>query len=132
MDTNKYSVLVVDDDFATIMALTEILKWDFKIFIEKDGYEAIDTAEGLLPDIIMLDILMPKLDGFKTLERLKRSEKTKNIPIIIVTSLDKEEDMLKGYDLGAADYIVKPVSAASIKYSVRNQVEKIQKRSERE
>jgi len=117
------SVLIVDDDTTNIMALTHILSPEYSIYAAKNGQDAIETAAEHLPDIILLDILMPEMDGYEVLAALKRADKTRAIPVIIVTGLDSVENEEKGLALGAADYISKPFSPTVVKLRVQNQIQ---------
>jgi len=118
----KNSVLIVDDEESNIMALTHILNPYYTVFAVLDGQDAISITEDYHPDVILLDILMPEMDGYSVLTALKASEKTRNIPIIFVTGLNNPIDEEKGLSLGAADYISKPFSPAIVKLRVQNQV----------
>ncbi|MDR3013365.1 MAG: response regulator [Chitinispirillales bacterium] len=122
----KNSVLVVDDDSNNIAVITNILKTDYIVYAAKDGQSAIDAAKEFLPDIILLDIIMPDMDGYAVMAELKNSEKTQDIPIILITGLSSAKDEEKGLNLGVADYIVKPFSPAIIKLRVGNQMKLIE------
>ena len=121
-DEKKNSVLIVDDERANIIALTSFLESDYEIYVSLNGAEAIEAAEEFLPDIILLDILMPGMDGYDTIAKLKSSEKTQYIPVIFITGLNTNENERKGLALGAADYITKPFSAEIVKLRVKNQI----------
>ncbi|MDR2964906.1 MAG: response regulator [Treponema sp.] len=118
----KNSVLIVDDENNNIIALTNILKSDYAIYAAKDGRGAIEVAEKHLPDIILLDIIMPDMDGYAVISELRKSEKTKDIPVILITGLSSPEDEEKGLTFGVADYIPKPFSQAIVKLRVGNQM----------
>jgi len=122
MDKARNSVLIVDDEKANIIALTHILSPEYLVYAAKNGQDAIETAEEYLPDVILLDILMPEMDGYAVIAALKLSEKTRNISVIFVTGLSSADDEEKGLALGASDYIIKPFSPAIVKLRVRNQV----------
>ncbi|MDR2531270.1 MAG: diguanylate cyclase [Oscillospiraceae bacterium] len=121
-EPSKNSVLVVDDQNSNIMALTQILNPDYKVYAAKNGLNAIAAAEKHLPDIILLDIMMPEMDGYAVITALKNSEKTKNIPVIFITGLSKPDDEEKGLTLGAADYVTKPFSPSIVKLRIQNQI----------
>ena len=118
----KNSVLIVDDENMNILALTHILSPEYTVFAVKEGPDAIDVAEGYSPDVILLDIIMPDMDGYAVIAALKSSEKTKNIPVIFISGLSKPGDEEKGLSLEAADYITKPFSPAIVKLRVQNQI----------
>ena len=120
-EARKFSILIVDDENSNIMALSHILSPDYKLYAAKNGQSALDAASKHLPDIILLDIIMPDMDGYEVLSVLKKQNKTRNIPIIFVTGLNSPEDEEKGMTLGVADYISKPFSSAIVKLRVLNQ-----------
>jgi diguanylate cyclase (GGDEF)-like protein len=119
---NAHSVLIVDDQELSITMLRKILDRDYTIFAADNGPEAIRLAKKHLPDVILLDIMMLDMDGFAVIAVLKRTEKTKDIPVIFITGLANDEDEEKGLALGAADYITKPFSPAVVKLRLRNQI----------
>ena len=119
----KNTVLIVDDDILNITALTQILQDDYTIYVERDSTDAVETAKKLLPDLILLDVVMPKMNGFEVMARLKAMQVTSTIPVIFITGLSNAQDEEKGLVLGAADYIHKPISPAIVKLRVRNQLQ---------
>jgi diguanylate cyclase (GGDEF)-like protein len=126
LEEKNNSVLIVDDENSNIMALTYILSPEYKVFAAKSGKNAIVAAEKHLPDIILLDIIMPEMDGYDVLSELKNSEKTMNIPVIFITGLSNSGDEEKGLALGASDYIIKPFSSSIVKLRVRNQIKMLE------
>jgi len=120
---NKNSILIIDDEKSNIIALTNILNQEYKVYAVRDSREAVEAAEKDMPDVILLDILMPEMDGFEVIKSLKSSEKTRSIPVIFITGLNNTEAEEKGFILGAADYITKPFSSAIVKLRVRNQIQ---------
>ena len=123
LESKKHSVLVADDEKTYLMELTTILSPKYEVYAVKNGQDAISSAEELLPDVILLDIVMPDMDGYEVIYALKRSEKTADIPVIFVSGLSDASDEERGLHLGAADYISKPFSPAIVDLRVRNQVE---------
>jgi PleD family two-component response regulator len=123
MAEEKYNVLIVDDEHVNLNILTHILEKDYIIHTAADGEGAIEKAKEILPDLILLDIVMPGTDGYATLIELKKIEETKDIPIIFITGLSHPEEEEKGLALGAADYILKPFSAKVIKLRVEHQIQ---------
>ena len=119
----KNRILVVDDEKMNLESLNRILSPEYTIFMSKSGNSAIEMACKYMPDLILLDIIMPDMDGYEVLDRLKISPVTQNIPVIFITGLDKTEDEEKGLDLNAADFIHKPFSAKIVKSRVRNQIQ---------
>ena len=122
-ELKKHSILIVDDESANIKALTQILGDEYTISAVKSGDDAITTAKKLVPDVILLDIIMPDKDGYDVITVLKEHDKTKHIPIIFITGLDDAENEVKGLTLGAADYISKPFSPDVVRLRVRKQIQ---------
>jgi diguanylate cyclase (GGDEF)-like protein len=120
-DNNK--VLIVDDEKANIIALTHILSPEYTVYAAKNGKDAVEVAKEHLPDVILLDIVMPEMDGYEVLSILKNEEETREIPVIFVTGLSGSEDEEKGLRLGAADYISKPFRPAVVRLRVLNQIQ---------
>jgi CheY-like chemotaxis protein len=116
------SILVVDDQEPSITELMMILTPEYTVYEAESGLIAIKEAEKYTPDIILLDILMPEMDGFDVIEELKASEKTKDIPVIFITALKESSDEEKGLLFGAADYIGKPYYPETVKLRVLNQL----------
>ena len=122
-DNTKHSVLIVDDENINIDALTLMLSSEYTVYTANDGQSAIEEAEKHSPDIILLDILMPEMDGYAVIAALKSSKKTQNIPVIFITGLNSDDDEEKGLNLGAVDYITKPFSAANVQLRIKHQIE---------
>ena len=104
----KAKILIVEDDLdiANVYSL-KFEKEGYDVYVAADGQEGLDKALAWLPDLILLDIMLPKKDGFSVLEAIKKNEPTKNIPIIMWTNLSNTEDARKAKELGASDYLVK-------------------------
>ena len=111
MSENKKRILVVDDESVNIKILKYVLGLDYNVSAATDGQDAIEAAEELIPDLILLDIVMPDMDGYTVISKLKSNDVTKNIPVIFLTAMTTPEDETKGFNLGASDYIFKPFSA---------------------
>lgn len=118
-ESNSFSILVVDDDRSNLDVLTHILKSQYTVQVAKSGISALKRARELQPDLILLDIVMPDMNGFEVLAELKGSDETRHIPVIFITGLTQSEDEEKGFLLGAVDYIVKPFKTAIVKARVR-------------
>ncbi len=103
-------ILLVDDIPANLELLISYLGEKFSTAIARDGEVALRRAERYQPDLILLDIQMPKMDGFEVCRRLKANEATKNIPVIFMSARDETTDKLKGFELGGQDYITKPIN----------------------
>jgi len=107
-EVKKVKVLIVDDDaFLSGIYATKLELDGFAVVSARDGDEGLKAALKEIPDLILLDVLMPKLDGFEVLKRLKAEETTKHIPVIMLTNLGQKEDVEKGLQEGAADYLIK-------------------------
>jgi diguanylate cyclase (GGDEF)-like protein len=123
METNwKNSLLIVDDDKSNLMMLSHILQPDYSVRIASNGVSAIRIAEKYGPDLILLDIIMPDMDGYGVFAALHSSEKTAHIPVIFITGLSNYNDEKKGLTLGAADYISKPFDDMIVKLRVQHQI----------
>jgi len=124
LKTNKPRVLIVDDTPVNIHVLMEALKDEYSILAAKDGEKALRLAASEpQPDIILLDIMMPGMDGYEVCAKLKENPRTENIPVIFITALTEEDEEARGLALGAVDYITKPFRPALVTIRVRNQLE---------
>ncbi|MFT5789214.1 MAG: putative two-component system response regulator [Shewanella sp.] len=116
---DKATILVVDDTPGNIDILVGILSNDYKIKVAIDGPKALALAQKNAPDIILLDVMMPGMNGYEVCERLKTDPMTCHIPVIFVTALADTADETQGFALGAVDYITKPVSAPVVQARVK-------------
>lgn len=108
MEKNAVHVLLVEDDgFLTNIYKTKFEMERFKVSVAENGEVGLMDAKKKAPDIILLDILLPKMDGFMVLEKLKSDVATKKIPVILLTNLGQKDDVQRGLSLGAADYLIK-------------------------
>lgn len=126
MSSNQHAqapvVLIVDDEPSNIHALANLIKQDYQIRVAPNGSKALEIAgEENPPDLILLDVMMPEIDGYEVCRRLKDDPKTRNVPVIFVTALDAAVDEEKGLNLGASDYITRPFQPAVVRARVRNQ-----------
>lgn len=135
-NTSKGIILIVDDTPTNLSVLFDLLSYSgFKVFVAEDGEDALDRVEYCLPDLILLDVLMPGIDGFETCRRLKANELTKDIPIIFMTALSDPADKVMGLNLGAVDYITKPfqheeiLARVSIHLNLRNLTKRLQEQN---
>jgi len=119
---SKYSVLIVDDEISNIITLSDILEHEYDVSALRDSREVLETVKTDLPDVVLLDIIMPEMDGYEVIEALKQTNAVREIPIIFITGLDDLKAEEKGLALGAADYITKPFHAPIVKLRVKNQV----------
>jgi DNA-binding response OmpR family regulator len=105
---DKIKILLVEDDpFLLNMYTTKFEMENFKVISADDGEKGLRLAASDTPDIILLDILIPKMNGFKVLEELKKSKTTQNIPVILLTNLSQKSEIDQGLSLGADDYLIK-------------------------
>ena len=101
-------ILFIEDEPTLQKTLASLLeKEGFKVFVASDGLRGLEIALNELPDLILLDLILPKLDGFKVLKQLKENEQTKLIPVIVLTNLEGMTDVEKALELGATNYLVK-------------------------
>lgn len=103
----KNILLVEDDEMLNAMYTQKFTKEGYSVVSAFNGAEGVKMAEEHHPDIILLDIIMPKMDGFAALKKLKKNDSTKDLPVILLTNLGQEEDIRKGKELGAEDYFIK-------------------------
>ena len=126
MISNEKKILVVDDEKMNIIALAHFLKPQYEIIVAVDGASALEAAEKHLPDIILLDIIMPDMNGFDVLIKLKNSAATMDIPVIFLTGLSDAGDEEKGLSLGAVDYITKPFNQSVVKARIKTQLKMVE------
>jgi len=119
----KNIILVVDDDTSNLMELTHILRADYKVYAVKDGASALKNASEYLPDIILLDVVMPDLSGFEVITGLKKEEKTKDIPVIFITGMKDNVSEIEGLRIGAVDYLRKPFDPDIVLFKIEQQLE---------
>ncbi len=113
-------ILVVDDD----EAINELVKinlefFGYEVITAKDGIQGFTLAKQELPDLIVLDVMMPEVDGFTVAKRVRENPSTKDIPILMLTAMNQLQDKIKGFDLGVDDYLVKPFEMEELKVRVR-------------
>ena len=109
MDEQQDTILIVDDTPTNLdLVFKYLTRSGFKVLVSQDGMTAIKQAKHAQPDLILLDVMMPEMDGFETCQRLKEQEETKDIPVIFMTALVDVESKVKGFTVGAVDYVTKP------------------------
>lgn len=112
---SKKKILIVDDEPNIVMSLEYTFKKnDFEVFIARDGIEALEILKMQSPDIIILDVMMPMVDGYATLEQIKKDEKLQHCKVIFLSAKNKESDIEKGLALGADLYMTKPFSVKKL------------------
>ncbi|UKN01362.1 response regulator [Paracrocinitomix mangrovi] len=108
-------IVIVDDEPNIVMSLEYAFKKKgHQVFIARDGSEAIEIIKKELPDAVVLDVMMPKVDGFNTLKQIKNSPELKNCRVVFLSAKNKESDIQKGLDLGADKYLTKPFSVKKV------------------
>ena len=124
MNTEKPCILIVDDTKENLDLLTGLLESDYKIKAAPNGKIALKAVKaGGLPDLILLDIMMPEMDGYEVCEKLKQDPETRDIPVIFVTAKSEVDDETKGFELGAVDFISKPISPPIVEARVKSQID---------
>ncbi len=119
MNSEKQTILIVDDQVENIDILNEVLCSNYNVLACKNGKNAIDIVEKKYPDIILLDVMMPEINGFEVCQKLKSNPNTSKIPIIFITAQNKDVEEEKGLQLGAVDYITKPISPSIVKARIK-------------
>ena len=113
-------VLVVDDNEDSLRIVESILRSaGFEVCVARDGKQGLEIAEASVPELIILDIMMPVMDGVEALHRLRDSPRTSRIPVILLTAKAQDEDVIAGYQTGADYYMTKPFTAKQLLYGVR-------------
>lgn len=107
MDTLKRILLVEDDEFLAELYATKLKLEGFEVVLAPDGEKGVKLAKSKAPDLILLDIILPKMDGFEVLKEIKADPATKPIPVILLTNLSQKDEVKKGLSLGAVDYLIK-------------------------
>ena len=132
------TILIVDDMPHNLGALLDYLtEFGFEVWVAEDGESAIEQIDYALPDLILLDVLMPGIDGFETCRRLKQQKLTKDIPVIFMTALSDLQDKVKGFQVGGVDYITKPIQQEEVlarvttHLSIRNLQKQLQQQNSR-
>jgi diguanylate cyclase (GGDEF)-like protein len=123
MSAEKHRILIVDDASTNIEILNEVLGAEYDSLFALDGETALQIAGEQIPDLILLDVVMPGLDGHEVCRRLKADPRTKGIPVIFISGLSEESDEAKGLEIGAIDYITKPFSPPIVRARVRNHLQ---------
>ncbi len=126
--STDYTILIVDDEKQNRTLLTELLKDEYRLILAKNGAQALERAFEHSPDLILLDVLMPEMDGYQVIQALKNDDCAKNIPVIFISALDSTESEERGLELGAVDYISKPFSPSIVRARVRNHLQAVHQR----
>jgi two-component system sensor histidine kinase/response regulator len=119
----NYTILVVDDIDDNILLLNTVLsRVKYKVISATRGAEALEKINTVNPDLILLDVMMPDIDGFEVLRRLKEDPEHRNIPVIMLTALHDDDDMIEANNIGASDYITKPFKVDELLDRVNRQI----------
>lgn len=126
IDPKKVKILVVDDIPLNVMLVKKMMyPLGFETIEAEDGVVAMEKIATEKPDLILLDLMMPRMDGFEVLRRLRANDDTKSIPVIILSALNSNDDVARGIAMGAEDYITKPIIMDRLQSSVVTQVNKL-------
>lgn len=119
----KPTILAVDDNKKNLQFLGHILHEKYKVAMARNGEHALKLANQLTPDLIILDIMMPEMDGYEVIGHLKKNDRTKEIPVIFLTAKVELEDVIEGFNLGAVDYLTKPFKAKELLVRIKNHLD---------
>jgi two-component system, sensor histidine kinase and response regulator len=117
---SKQVILIVDDQATNLKILSSVLSKQYSLSLANSGLNALKYLEQKKPDLILLDIMMPGMDGYEVCSRIKENESTKDIPVVFLTAKTSIEDVVKGFNHDAVDYIIKPFNITELKVRVRN------------
>ena len=121
---NRKKILLVDDSATTLMMEQMVLRGQaYQIVTAKNGREAVATAAIERPDLILLDVVMPEMNGFEACRRIREQEASRHVPIIMVTTKGEEQHVETGFESGCSDYITKPINGAELLTKVRGYLE---------
>ena len=120
LSDTRTKILIVDDELDTLLPLKRALEMeDFNVVEAQDGVEALERVRSEIPDLVLLDLMLPKINGFEVCQRLKQAEATSYIPIIMLTAKGETSDKVEGIEIGADDYVTKPFDLAELKARIK-------------
>lgn len=129
-DYSKYNILAVDDIPLNLLLVQKMLsKFNFKLRTASGGQQALDAVAAQKPDLILLDLMMPVIDGFEVIRRLRADPATADIQIVILSALNSQEDVVKGFNAGANDFIMKPIIMEKLLSCVVTQMQLVEAKS---
>ena len=124
-DFSQFTVLAVDDVLLILLLVEKMLsRYKFRVKKANSGSEALEMIKEELPSVVLLDLLMPNMDGYEVLARLRADSQTKDLPVIILTALNSDADIIRGFKAGANDFITKPIIMDTLVKSIEKQLEK--------
>jgi diguanylate cyclase (GGDEF)-like protein len=123
MEFRRQTILIVDDEPSNVAVLVQALSGEQEILVATNGVDALEIATTQNPDLILLDVIMPGLNGYEVCTRLKADTLTRNIPVIFISAMGKEDEEARGLDLGAIDYLTKPIRPRIVKARVHNHLQ---------
>ena len=131
-DFSKFSVLAVDDIPLNLLLVEKMLsRFNFRFRKAANGQQALDAVAQEKPDLILLDLMMPGIDGFEVIRRLRANPETADIQIIILSALNSNEDVVKGFDVGANDFIMKPIIMEKLLSCVVTQLQLVEAKNQK-
>lgn len=120
LSDTRTKILIVDDELDTLLPLKRALEMeDFNVIEAQDGVEALEKVRAEIPDLVLLDLMLPKINGFEVCQQLKQDEATSAIPIIMLTAKGETSDKVEGIEIGADDYVTKPFDLAELKARIK-------------
>jgi len=122
MNNKRYKIAMVDDDIVTLNNGKSLLQEFYKVYTLQSAATLFELLENDIPDLILLDLIMPEVDGFETIKKLKADLRYKDIPVIFLTAVSDEDSEMKGFTMGAVDYIIKPFTREILRLRVHNQI----------
>ena len=131
-DYSKYNVLAVDDIPLNLLLVQKMLsKFNFQFRTAANGQQALDAVAAQKPDLILLDLMMPGIDGFEVIRRLREDPKTSDVQIVILSALNSNEDVVKGFNMGANDFIMKPIIMEKLLSCVVTQLQLVEAKNQK-
>ena len=121
MDDTRYKIILVDDNMANLTTGRNLLKTFYEVYPAPSAAKFFEILENVTPDLVLLDIEMPEMNGYETIKKFKADSRLTNIPVIFLTAKSDENSELEGFNLGAADYISKPFSGPLLLKRIANQ-----------
>ncbi|MCE8424214.1 MAG: response regulator [Candidatus Methanoperedens sp.] len=126
LSDSRNKILIVDDEMDTLLPLKISLEAsNYNVIEAHDGPKAIELAKTEFPDLILLDLMMPGMDGYEVCSRLKKESLTEHIPIIMLTAKDEIRDKLEGFEIGADDYVTKPFNLSELKARINSMLRRL-------